>query len=110
VRRCCAGINSEAIGNGADTTPPAPRPVNSRRMIICSAFCTSGISKVKNVVAVTPISMMVLRLRRSPTAENAKPLTVSVAGGPKSSQRLSASVRCNGALASTNSEPVITKS
>jgi putative component of membrane protein insertase Oxa1/YidC/SpoIIIJ protein YidD len=55
VRRCCAGINSAAIGNAAETTPPAPRPVSIRRIISCSAFCTSGISKVKNVVAITPI-------------------------------------------------------
>jgi len=30
--------------------------------------------------------------------------------GPTASQRMSVSVRCNGALASTKSEPVITRS
>jgi hypothetical protein len=79
-------------------------------MISCSAVRTSGIISVKNVVAITPISTIILRLKWSESAEKKKPPMVSVTVGPKISQRMSEPVRCNGCLASTNSEPVITRS
>ncbi len=79
-------------------------------MISCSALCTSGISKVKNVVAITPISITVLRLKWSDIAEDAKPPMHSMKVGPTASQRMSDPVRCSGTLASTNSEPVSTRS
>jgi hypothetical protein len=110
VRRCCAGINSAAIGNAADTTPPAPSPVKNRIMTSCSPVCASGISSVKNVVAITPISTMIFRLKWSDTAEKKKPRIVSVSGGPKISHHISAALRCSGALANTSREPVITRS
>ena len=55
VRRCRAGINSAAIGNGEETANPPPNPVSKRTTMSCSAFCTSGIRSVKKVVAATPI-------------------------------------------------------
>ena len=55
-------------------------------MISCSALCTNGISSVKNVVATTPISMMVLRLQWSDTADAAKPPMHSMKVGPTASQ------------------------
>ena len=79
-------------------------------MISCSAFCTSGINKVKNVVEIKPTSITVLRLQWSDTAENAKPPMHSMRVGPTAIQRMSVSVRCSGSLASTSSEPVIAKS
>ena len=79
-------------------------------MMSCSALCTNGISSVKNVVATTPISMMVLRLQWSDTAEAAKPPMHSMKVGPTASSRMSDPVRCSGALARTKSEPVSTKS
>ena len=79
-------------------------------MISCSAFCTSGINSVRNVVRNTPISTMLLRLKWSGTAEKKKPPRHSMKVGPTASQRMSVSVSCNGALASTSSEPVMTKS
>ena len=79
-------------------------------MISCSASRTSGISSVKSVVAITPISITLLRLQWSDTAEAAKPPTHSMNVGPTASQRMSGPVRCSGPLASTSSEPVITRS
>ena len=67
-------------------------------------------NSVKSVVAITPISMMVLRLTWSDTAENAKPLTHSIKAGPLASHFWSASVSCSGALASTSSWLVIDRS
>jgi hypothetical protein len=65
---------------------------------------------VKNVVAITPIRSMALRLNWSPTAENPKPPMVPMMAGPRSSHWMSVPVRCSGALASTSSEPVINRS
>jgi hypothetical protein len=79
-------------------------------MISCSALCTSGINSVQNVVAITPISITVLRLQWSDIAEDAKPPMHSMKVGPTASQRISGPVRCNGSLASTSNEPVSTKS
>ena len=79
-------------------------------MISCSAFCTSGISRVRNVVRKTPISTMSLRLRWSEIAEKKKPPRHSIKVGKETSIRMSEPVRCKGPLARTTSEPVITKS
>ncbi len=74
-------------------------------MISCSAVCASGISKVKNVLTITPICMTALRLRRSESSEAPSPATATSRVGPKTSQRMSVAVRWSGPLASTISEP-----
>jgi hypothetical protein len=110
VRRCRAGINSEAIGNGAETAKPPASPINSRRAISCSPVCTSGISSVKNVIPAVPMIMIVLRLKWSEIAEHMKPPTTIIIVEATARKRISPGARCSGCLASTKSEPVMTRS
>jgi len=84
---------------------PNPMPVIRRRISSCSKFCDTKISRVHNVLRITPICITVKRLTRSDIAAAAKPPRTTTKVGPTASQRTSSGVRCSGALASTRSEP-----
>ncbi len=79
-------------------------------MISCSPVRTSGISNVKKVIAATPISMMVLRLKWSEIVDAMKPPTQIINVEAMARKRMSPGERCSGCLASTSSEPVMTRS
>ena len=65
---------------------------------------------MKKVIAPTPISMMVLRLKWSEIVEAMKPPTQIIKVEAIARKRTSPGVRCSGCFASTSKEPVMTKS
>ena len=68
-------------------------PVSRRSTISWSADCASGISKVKNVLTMTPICMTALRLKRSDSSEAPMPAIATSRVGPRTSHLMSAPVR-----------------
>src|SRR5215831_9709947 len=64
-------------------------PVMSGRISSCSKLCTSKISRVHNVLRITPICITVKRLTRSDIAAAAKPPSTTTKVGATASQRTS---------------------